>query len=196
MPRISVFQAKDSRIVLLIRHDRSKNQYEFIRWDLNGDLFTEGQWLTNKQLWLKGSCISPDGKYFFYQYNTYQISGEKDVTHVVLAQIPNATAVEYRRYDNIGRWQPCQFDDSGQAVWPSTERGDSRNILHSGLIYQSEEQNAASDLGETDADDRSTVQTWQDALGRQVTIRNYEIYINDSLIYDCTNHAFSDRKPS
>lgn len=172
MVYLSVYCAQKKDIALVVRKASIDNclYWEFIRWDMENDLFTPGQWLVNKQLWLKGSAISPNGELFFYIYNTYQNPNQRNRSHVILSNLPNASAKEYRAYDDIGRFYPCSFTTDNQPIWPKDDGIPSER----GLMLSNE---------------------WTDPRGRRISVRESSIFANDELLYDTADHHFTDRSP-
>jgi hypothetical protein len=111
--KLFIFKASHANISVIIRKNSGKKEnYQMIRWDMSNNTFVEGQWLLNKQLFIQGCAISPDGQHFGWIYNQY---GRDNHTHAGISVIPYFTAVLYSPAF-LGRWYVMQFNRDSQPI--------------------------------------------------------------------------------
>ena len=182
MGKLFLFKAPNANIVLIVRRGDKRNQWQLIRWDLETDHLTPGQWLLNKQLWVDGCAISPCGKYFYWVYNTYQ--NQVDMTHAGISLIPNFTAIMYGN-KGIGRYDLARFDaitnypidshglEPRNGMIELCEPSDNNNELPNGLMSNS----------------------WIDFKQRHITTIAHKIFINGAEFVDLSANTFEPVPP-
>lgn len=177
MQRLFIFVASDAPIAVIIRKERNgkREHYEMIRWNMETNEFTEGQWLMNKQLFIRGCAISPNGKLFGWVYNRYWVRGDPDYAGV--SSIPNFTADLFSTRA-CGRWYSVQFDR-----YSSPLAGDFAFIQRSDIQISNETNAVPSGLQDTEF-------VWN---GKTIKVDGYKLSVDEEVIYDATNHVFVDR---
>ena len=180
-PKLYLYKARDAPIVAILRRGTQRDSWELIKWDLETDTFTEGQWLTHKQMNGKYCAISPNGNYFGYIYNCYT---KKWACHGVISKLPNFTAV-YFKEKFPGYWENVGFNTDNSVCVPteygwmlkttSTDLKPSldRNYIPDGYISS---------------------EVWIDPYGRNITTDKGMILADGMCIYDTTNHMFSPKE--
>ena len=175
-PKLYLYKARDTNIVAILRRGLQRDDWELIKWNLDTDTFTEGQWLTHKHMNGKYCAISPDGKYFAYHYKEYT----KNIytAQAAISKLPNFTAIYYT--DQFpGNWDSVGFN-TDNSVCVSPEKGwqlkteDSelkinpvQEFIHNGYIHS---------------------EVWIDPKGRSITTEKGKLYANGQLIYDTTTY--------
>ncbi len=183
-PKLFVFVATDAPVAVVIRKGKFNGRpcYEMIRWNLATNEFTEGQWLMNKQLFVRGCAISPNGQWFGWVYNKYWVwprnpSDKNTVAGV--SCIPYFTA-ELFATKTCGRWYSVQFDRRSRPL-PSTfafeQRGDGRLVVSD-----------SPDPVPSGLQDETFV--WN---GKTVTVNGYQLLVDGNVVYDATDHVFVNR---
>ena len=103
MPKLFLYKAKDANIIAILRRGAKRKEWQLILWNIENDIFQEGQWLMNKMIHPRYCSISPNGKYFFYHYwNHGQYSED-----AVYSKLPNFTAEYYGTWNTY--YQDCSF---------------------------------------------------------------------------------------
>ncbi len=182
MIKLFLYKAAQANVVVILRRGPGRETWEMIRWDLDTDTFTEGQWLLKKQMNGKYAAISPCGRFFAYHYDVYgYVKGEqKHRCHGVVSQVPNFTAL-YFNEKHVGNWQSIRFTEGGEINGPQMKKkgdvelsfADNKTpVIHSGLIEEP---------------------SWTDSLGRVIRTEGGKLFANDVLLYDTTNHQFVPR---
>jgi hypothetical protein len=174
---LKIFKAQNSPIALIIRKSNQGKSWQLIKWDLETDTFESGQWILNKQLFVDGCAISPNGEYFYWIYNTYQNSDIN--THIGISKIPYFTALMYGS-GTSGRWSVCKFDsETYQPI--AIEKMESRN---GGEIQFLEKGNGLPN--------GLMPSEWTDIKNRTITTDGYKVFADGEEIYDCSNHQFEE----
>ena len=178
--KLFVFINKKNDIAVIIRKEKKnkKNNYQIIKWDIQNNIFTEGQWLLKKQLFIKGCSISPDGKYFGWLYNTYQHNNE---TYAGISLIPNFTAILFGT-GGIGRYLTVQFDKNSMPINNQSFELKSNIILKKSI---------------TEIPVYSGLQELNFILktGEKIIINGYNLIMDGNIIYDATNNIFTNCSP-
>lgn len=191
VPKLFLYKAADAPVAVLLRRGVSRDQWELIRWDLETDTFTAGQWLKGKHLHGKEAVLSPDGRFLAYQYDIY--GGEGYQSHAAVSLVPNFTAVLHNP-GNGGHWDGVGFSADGSLVstlktgWvvpPGTPAG-----LALGQAPWTEK--VASGYVENES--------WTDPHGRVITLNGAQVLVDESgqsptVLYDTTDHVFEPRQP-
>jgi hypothetical protein len=177
--KLYVFVAEESHNAAIIRKEKIKGQprYQIIKWDMITNKFTEGQWLLNKQLFIKGCSISPNGELFGWQYNRFWTNED---THAGISIIPNFTAELYGR--GCGRYNTVVFDYNSHPI--------SRpfNFEKKGTL----------DITLSDVDEKYTKcapnglqpQTFNTKYGNIVRVDGYKLIVDDVIVYDAEHNIF------
>lgn len=106
IPKLWLYKASNAPIVAILRRDENRD-WLLIKWELETDTFTEGQWLRKKKINPHYCSISPNGKYFGYSYTDYH-----DLeAHIIISKIPYFTA-EY--YSNSAWGSYVYFTKTGE----------------------------------------------------------------------------------
>ena len=177
---LKIFKAQNSPIALIVRKSNQGQSWELIKWNMETDTFTSGQWLLKKQLFVDGCAISPDGEYFYWIYNTYQQHPVD--THIGISKIPYFTALAYGS-GTSGRWYACKFDS--ETYKPITiEKMESRN----GGNIQFLEKGTGLPNGLME-------EGWMDIKNRKITTDGYKVFADGEEIYDCSDHQFVEVIP-
>jgi hypothetical protein len=107
-----MFKAPNAEKCIILK--RFKNSWQIIEWDIETDNVIEGETIVNKDIWIKGSAISPDGQYFYYSYDTYNTHSQNTQTPcaygVVVSKIPNFTPLLFSN-NECNRFYHCRFDE-------------------------------------------------------------------------------------
>ena len=167
--KLFVFVAQDVPVAALIRKGKMGGRpcYQIIRWDMTTNEFTEGQWLLNKQLFVRGCSISPNGQLFGWYYNQFWKKSADD-THAGVSTLPNFTAELYGA-GGCGRWDAVVFDSQSRP-------------LAMGLKF---EKSAPSGL---------KPENFQTADGRNVQVDGYKLIVDGVVLYDAENNVFVSRE--
>ncbi len=178
--KLFLYKAAQANVVAILRRGPDRETWELIRWDLDTDTFTEGQWLLKKQMNGKYAAISPCGRYFAYHYNIY--TKESSACHGVISALPNFTAL-YFNEDHFGNWESIRFTEKGEINGPPmVKKGNvelsfvdhKKPIISSGFIAEA---------------------AWTDLKGRVITTVDGKLFADGVLHYDTTEHAFIARSP-
>lgn len=179
MPKLFLYKAAEANIIAILRRGQNHETWELIRWDLDTDTFTEGQWLLKKHMNGKYAAISPCGHFFAYHYDVYSyVKGEQNhACHGVVSALPNFTAL-YFNENHMGNWESIRFTKTGKISGPPmVKKGDvelsfvdhKAPVIHSGLIQET---------------------SWTDPKGRVIRTEGGKLFVDDILLYDTTDHAF------
>jgi len=170
-----------SNAVILRRTDGKKMEWEMIRWDIDTDTFTAGQWLRKKCIFTNSAAISPDGLHFAYQYFSVISTWE---CHAVVSRVPNFTAVYHT--ESAGKWDSITFSEDGAVIWssvssePMEPRGDG---AHPPLVPSSTQSAPTGYKPEDFTDNR----------GRYITTKDGVLFADGVAMYDTTAHTFEAR---
>lgn len=195
--RLFVFEAEHSNHALIIRKERHhrRETYQMIHWNMETNHFIEGQWILNKQLYLGGCSISPNGRWFGWIYNQY--GGNYD-THAGVSAIPYFTAHWYSN-KVYGRYHRVRFDRQSRVYTGLYTDSPDMNIewqLRSmpSVVHDIPELSPSRgvftrDLCESGLQAREYVSRFRD---NRVSIRGYQLWVNDELVYDAELNRFRE----
>jgi hypothetical protein len=179
-PKLFVYKAAEANVAVLLRRGSVRDTWEMIRWDLDTDTFTEGQWLTKKRMNGKYCSLSPCGKYFAYDYEVWTPTYQH---HAVISQVPNFTAL----YFDPNAYSPPFFSATGTVVYdPMQQKGSVTLPFHVPPF--------PSPLTKPDSTSY-TEEGWTDAKGRVITTQDGKLLANGDVLYDTTDHVFVGRIP-
>jgi len=180
-PKLFLYKAAKANVVgILRRESSSKENWELIRWDLDTDTFTEGQWLMNKQMNGKYAAISPCGRFFAYHYNIYM--KEDWACHGVVSSLPNFTAL-YFNEEHRGNWESIRFTEKGEIHSPPmVKKGD----VELSFVHHSTPVISSGFIGEA---------SWTDPKGRVITTEDGKLLADGVVLYDTTEHVFIAKTP-
>lgn len=184
IPKLFLYKAAKANTVVILRRGETKETWEMIRWNLDTDTFTEGQWLIKKQMNGAYASISPCGRYFGYFYQVYgYVKGvQKYESCGVVSQVPNFTAL-YFNGNHGGCWESVRFTEKGEVVSsPMEKKGDVELPIapHTATLASS---------GYIDKP------SWTDPKGRIITTEGAKLLADGIVIYDTTDHKFVARSP-
>ena len=111
-PKLFLYKAAAANIVAILRRGH-RNEWELIRWDLDTDTFTRGQWLRRKSMTGSQAAISPNGVYFGYRYDIFSHADES--CHGVISRLPYFSAIFFNE-QFPGRWDSVRFGLDGSAL--------------------------------------------------------------------------------
>jgi hypothetical protein len=178
IPKLYLYKARDVPIVAILRRGLQRDEWELIKWDLETDTFTEGQWITHKQMNGRYCAISPNGNYFAYIYNEYTKSIYS--ARGVISRIPNFTAIYYTdRFP--GYWDKVGFN-TDNSVCVSPEKGWQLKTPDSEIQTSSVKDYVPSGY--------ISSEVWIDPRGRSITTEKGVVIANGVPIYDTTHHMF------
>lgn len=193
MGKLFLFKAQNANIVLIVRRGNKRKQWQLIKWDLETDQFTFGQWLLNKLLWVEGCSISPCGKYFYWIYETYY---PNFVTHAGISLIPNFTAIMYGNR-GIGRHYNCRYDsitncpiNNSHGLEPRTGNLEMVNPTWIKVPYNNYSYEQINTLPNGLMKD-----IWEDYKKRRITTEGYKIIVDDVVFADFTENVFEPITP-
>ena len=185
-PKLFLYKAAEANTVVLLRRGEKKDSWEMIRWDLETDTFTEGQWLLKKTINPAYCAISPCGRFFAYHYDIYGfVKGEQNYqSHNVVSAVPTFTAL-YFDGAALGHWDQLGFTESGELISsrPMVKKGDvelpfapaAASLAHSGYI--------------------GSLSEWTDPKGREITTQEGKLLADGAILYDTTDHVFTPKAP-
>ena len=210
MPTLHFYKARDANIVVILRGHK-QTEWEMIRWDLDTDTFTEGQWLRNKHLDPKSAAISPNGEYFVYGYDTYP----KWNSVAVASKVPYFTAEYFQEYTGGRIWFPYKhFDEQGRLVDKGTTPSGASPYEPFEIQEQYQLRNPETALekvndftlvkvnmtkktyqyqirGSVQCIDSGYVkQSFTDPKRRLITTEEGKLFADGELLYDTTDHVF------
>jgi hypothetical protein len=181
-PKLYLYKARDAPIVAILRRGLQRDEWELIKWDLETDIFTEGQWLTHKQMNGRLCAISPNGQYFAYIYNEY--TKQVYSTKGVISKLPNFTAIYYT--DNFpGYWDTVGFN-TDNSVCIADEKRWQLKTPNSGLTTSPMKAYVPSGFIDSEV--------WIDPRGRSITTERGKLLVNGSCMYDTSTHLFVPKK--
>ncbi len=185
MTKLFIFKVENVNVALIVRKEtkNKKQNWQLIKWNMDTNEFTEGQWLLNKQLWINGCSISPNGLHFGYIYNTYQNINNN--THTGISYIPYFTALLYGN-QGIGRYYPVKFDRlTGQ---PINNQGFQQV---NNIVIDHINNNDYFEIADT-----GLLQLPYNFNGNIISVDKYKLLINNNVIYDATNNKFTSIQPN
>ncbi len=185
MIKLFLYKAAQANVVVILRRGPGRETWEMIRWDLDTDTFTEGQWLLKKQMNGKYAAISPCGRFFAYHYDVYGYvkGGQFWTCHGVVSQVPNFTAL-YFNGSHTGNWDSIGFTEAGEICAPPMEKKGGVEIPFASLKGR--------EIPSGYIEDSS----WTDPLGRRIRTEGGKLFADDILLYDTTDHQFVPRIPT
>jgi hypothetical protein len=177
------------RAVILFR--KTKHTTLQILWDVKLGTFQEGQWLTSKSVYYKGSRLSPDGNLFMYQYS------DSTGDHLCVSTPPYFTAKIYAKTvgrccksmftrDNIPvihEWVRVVRSDIPYATLPEKEVPKVINIDGRSV--------ALSETGSFKSDEE-----WEDCHGRSVTTDGPRLLVWGEEPKSFENAEYTNVKPT
>lgn len=183
--KLFLYKAANANMVAILRRGPDRETWELIRWDLDTDTFTEGQWLLKKHLNGKYAAISPCGRFFAYHYDIYgYVKGEQNHTcHGVVSALPNFTAL-YFNEEHKGNWEAVRFTEDSEVSGPLMVKKGDVQLVQVGYTKNSTP---------TGFLDMETEPTWTDPKGRVITTQDGKILADGTLLYDTTDHIFVPR---
>lgn len=216
MVKLHLYKARDANIVVILRVHK-KTEWEMIRWDLDTDTFTEGQWLRNKHLDPKSAAISPNGEYFVYGYDVY---GKGWDSVAVASKVPYFTAeyfqeytggrihFPYKHFDVHGRLvdtgttklfqspnEPFEILEQYQLRNPNTKLEKVNDFTLAEIKPKTSNQKYYIKSTIERIDSGYTHQSFTDPKGRMITTDEGKIFSNGELLYDTTEHIFRNVEP-
>ena len=113
IPKLYMYVARDAPICAILRRGNRKKEWEWIKWNLATDTFTEGQWLMGKVI-LPALCgIHPDGTQVGYVYYDIRYR-DYNKEYLVYSTLPNMTADELIHYDHFYYGHPYNREFQGR----------------------------------------------------------------------------------
>jgi hypothetical protein len=177
--KLFLYKARDANVVVILRRGNSRSLWEMIRWDIETDTFTRGQWLTVPAYMNGAYCaVSPDGQHFAYWYTEFE---QPFTTHAVISEVPYFTALLYTK-EHAGMWDTLAFNAQGQPMHSRAGRLVKRN--------PTKLKPAAWEKG-VDSGYRAD---FMDFRGRHITTDKGRLLAGGQLLYDTTDHAFKQLK--
>lgn len=182
--KLYLYKAAKANTVAILRRGSDRNTWELIRWDLETDTFTEGQWLLKKTINPAYCAISPCGKFFAYHYDVYgYVKGiQNHQSHNVVSAVPNFTAL-YFDGDALGHWDRLGFTDNGEVIC-------SRAMAKKGDV---ELPFAPSSAPLAPSGYLGSYSEWVDPRGRVISTQDGKLFADSTLLYDTTNHGFEPK---
>ncbi len=181
-PKLYLYKAQDAPIVAILRRGLQRDEWELIKWDLDTDTFTEGQWLTHKQMNGKYAAISPNGRYFAYIYNQY--TTPQWACYGVISRLPNFTAI-YLNDKFPGYWDRVGFNRDSSVYVPYWQLKNEDKEIKTIKVWQEYNYGPSGYIAS---------EVWIDPKGRSITTENGKLLANGECIYDTTNHMFIPKK--
>ncbi len=188
--KLFLYKAAQANVVAILRSGPDRETWELIRWDLDTDTFTEGQWLLKKYMKGNNAAISPCGRYFAYHYDVYgYVKGKQNwACHGVVSALPNFTAL-YFNEKHLGNWEDIRFTQKGEINGPPmVKKGNveipfvhhTTPVIPSGYVSGY----TAGFIAETN---------WTDPKGRVITTVDGKLLADGAVLYDTTDHVFIAR---
>ncbi len=218
MSKVKLFlhKARDAPIAVLLRRTNKQKDWEMIRWDMDTDTFTEGQWLMGKHMNGRYCRLSADGKYFAYHYDLYGKSSQNPVgdwaCYGAVSLVPNFTAL-YFSSDHMGNWECAQFSEAGEVVFRDMEKRSEdapplvpwnkvMPLVPASYVDVNNEAYAdalkapPANIAHSKAKGTFPEFTpWKDHRGRVITTEGGKVLADGVVIYDCSHHTFEARAP-
>ncbi len=177
-PKLYLYKARDANIVAILRRGLQRDEWELIKWDVDTDTFTEGQWLMHKQMNGKYCAISPNGRYFAYHYTEY--TKHTNSASGVVSRLPNFTAIYYTDIFP-GNWDSVGFN-TDNSVCVAPEKGwELKNANCELTISQTQDYVPNGYISS---------EVWIDPRGRSITTDRGMLLANGVCIYNTTTHIF------
>lgn len=191
-PKLYLYKAQNANIVAILRRGSTRTEWELIRWDLDTDTFTEGQWLMKKVMNGKYCSLSPNGLYFAYHYDEYKDNGTTFESHGVVSKLPNFTAL-YHKANFGGNWATLTFTEDNAIVYGSmsTEPMEKKGDIE--LPFADWETAKRANSGYIDFEKEPV---WQDPKGRSIRVDGAKLIVDNHVLYDTSDHMFVAKPPS
>lgn len=178
-PKLFLYKASDANVAVILRRGERRSLWEMIRWDIETDTFTRGQWLTVAQQMNGAYCaISRDGRHFAYWYSEFE---RPYTTHAIISEVPYFTALLYTK-DHCSNWDTIAFDSEGNPMHSRAGRLVKRNPTK--LKAAPWERGVDSGFREE----------FVDFSNRHITTDKGRLLANGQLLYDTTDHVFRELK--
>ena len=181
IPKLFLYKARDAPIVAILRRDSYKHNWELIKWDVENDIFTRGQWLTKAVMNGSYCAISPDGKYFAYHYSSLR----KDAhwkSYGVVSELPYFSACLMTHY-HAGMWDGIGFDNQGSVMHTQAIKGFiKKRVCDLQITTEYKKESLYNGFVEGGS--------FVDGRGRTITTEKGILYANGSVLYDSSDHAF------
>lgn len=176
--KLFVFMAENAPIAVVIRKEKKGKCecYQVIKWDMTTNEFTEGQWLMNKQLFINGCAISPDGQLFGWVYNKFWT----DEDYAGVSRLPNFTADLFGTA--FGRYFCVKFDEDSNPL-AGEFKFEQRTESHITLSNKKARPNGLQP------------QTFTTKSGAVIVLDQYKIISDGVEIYDASENKFVAVKP-
>ena len=113
IPRLFMYVARDVPICAILRRGDRKREWEWIKWDMMTDTFTEGQWLAGKMIVPTLCSIQPDGIHIGYIYFNWKEDG---ISYLVRSKLPNMTAEYFEEYEGYYFYGAYPKEDGGHLI--------------------------------------------------------------------------------
>lgn len=176
-PKLFLYKARDAQTMVILRRGERKSLWEMIRWDLDTDTFTRGQWLTHIPQMNGAYCaISPDGRHFAYWYTEFDTPF---TTHAIISEVPYFTAVLYTNKHN-SNWDTLAFSRSGQPM----HSADCHLVKKNPTSLKRVAWESGVDSGYVRGG------TFVDTRGRSITADKGRVLVDGHVLYDTTDHVF------
>ena len=186
--KLTLFMMSNKIVILRFQKIDGKQCWQMISWDLATGHIEEGQWLMNKQLFLKGCALSPCGQYFYWIYNQFQSRTEMAVAGI--SPVPYFSAHYYGLSADIGRTRVAGFADSGPVDIGVGLHRTEICPLNSPLLPVSTAEYVYPTGWLCDSNMGSVILDFG-----TIRLDEYRIYLNDSLIYDGSDAKFESVSP-
>ena len=181
-PKLFLYKARDVPIVAILRRGSVKTDWQLIRWNTETDEFTEGQWLTKAVMNGAYCSISPDGRYFAYQYASLR-EENRWKSCAVVSEIPYFSATLITE-NHVGMWDAIAFRKCGLLMHTRAEKG---------FIMK-----RWNNIGISRVYDTSLIytglckSTFTDMRGRSISVVDETICADGQIIYDTSGHVFQE----
>jgi hypothetical protein len=218
MPTVKLFlhKARDAPIAVLLRRCNKQKDWEMIRWNMETDTFTEGQWLMGKHMNGRYCQVSADGKYFAYHYDLYGKSNQNPAgtwaCHGAVSLVPNFTAL-YFCPNHAGNWEKIEFSEAGEVVFKDMEKKSDTapplipwtkgiplipssyiDVNNEDFVEKMKSYRIWNKAMESERSFPEKVD-WKDSRGRVITTDGGKLLADGKVIYDCSDHTFVARPP-
>ena len=205
--KIYLYKARDADVVAILRRGLRRQDWHLMKWtfesidlstlrvsrgltdsaDLSTLRVSRGQWLMGKWMTPANLCISPDGKFFGYNYSIYGKGGYE--CYGVVSRLPEFTAVAVGD-DWPGAWDLVRFNADGSL---SERMYDHQSWRLKGVAEDLKIEPRAGKLAPTGFIHPSD--SWVDPLGRRITVDGYQILADGVCILDTTDYVFEEVAP-
>ena len=178
-PKLFLYKARDAPAAVILRRGEKRRIWEMIRWDLDTDTFTRGQWLTKADQMNGRYCaISPDGRHFAYHYSEHKTPF---TSHAIISAVPYFTALLYTS-EHAGNWDSIGFSTGGQPM--HTRNGTLKKRTPTTLKQVPWERGVDGGYMKHG--------TFTAPRGRLITTEGGRLFTDGQLLYDTTEHQFRE----